>query len=377
MVVGFGSTVLAKGGAGGILDGIGSYTQELGAALLDIDVDIRPVTFGVDAGNLIFDRRVTCLPNFAYGLGFSSFLGRSFPSSGDLCKNIDIFHATDHHIPRLKQTPVVATLMDAIPLAHPEWASQRLRRIKNLLWKHTTTWADRVVTISEYSKLDLIKFFDVPPDRIRVVPLGVDTRYFEKTDDQRTCEYLRSQAVSAKGFFLFIGTLQPRKNVDAILDAYCLLPEDIASDIPLVIVGRMGWGCEQLVDRINSFTTIKNRRVIWLKAVSDIEKRMLLRSALALVFPSLYEGFGLPVLEAFASGLPVITSNSTALYEVAQGASLLVSPTCIEEIAQAMSKLVTNEPLRDELRELGLERAKQYTWENCARLTRDTYGELL
>lgn len=376
MRVGFGATVLAKSLDNNRMDGIGYYSQELASGLRQNDVDLKPIVFGPTMVRELFQTPLQILPRFIYGLG-AGLLGMSYPASGKLNLDIDLYHATDHIIPRFKKIPVVATIMDAIPLVRPQWTSQRLRSLKNLLWKRTASWADHVVTISEYSKRDLIDIFDIPSEKITVTPLGVDQRYFDSVQSTASNGYLDRIGLKSESFFLFVGTLQPRKNIETILLAYFRLPAHIRCEIPLVIVGRAGWGCTDLVARLMEYVDRGDSGVKWLKEVADLEKRILMQNATALVFPSLYEGFGLPVLEAFASGLPVITSNTTSLPEVASGAALLIDPTNVEQLAHEMGRVVEENGLRTELKTKGLERARAFTWSRCATDTIEVYRKML
>lgn len=369
--VGFGATVLAQGLRQKQLDGIGYYSQELARALLHLNSDIYPVVFGQSDTDLGWERSAKAWGKYKTGALISAVVGCAHPGSTN---EFDLFHATDHHIPKLRQTPVLATLMDAIPLAHPEWASARLRILKNNLWKHAAHWADHIVTISEYSRDQIIENFGIHEQRISVVPLGVEQRYFDRIEDQYSQHVLQTLGLRA-GYFLFVGTLQPRKNLLRVIQAHQALPQVLRQARPLVIVGRNGWGSDSLVRHFHSISD--QEPVYWLGRVSDLQKRVLLQNAAALVFPSLCEGFGLPVLEAFASFTPVITSNTTSLPEVAADAAWLVNPFDVEEIAHAMRVLGEEESLSESLRVKGLARARNFTWLACAQATHALYKDIV
>ena len=187
-------------------------------------------------------------------------------------------------------------------------------------------------------------------------------------------ETLRRYGLPDK-FFLFVGTLQPRKNIARVIEAYRSLPQGIRNEVPLVIVGRAGWQCDEIADALASGNY--GTSVFWLRHLPDDDLLAVMKAATALVFPSLYEGFGLPVLEAFAAGTPVITSNGTSLPEVAGDAALLVDPVDIASIAEAMLRLLENPELVNILREKGYVRAREHSWDRTALMTLDVYRRVL
>lgn len=377
MRVGFGCTVMAKGLCQGGIDGIGSYTQELARNLSGVsDIDLTPVSFGIRLNGALpfFEHKPRVLLNYAPMAVVSAVSPFVFPGNESLKRQIDLFHATDHLVPRFSGFPVVATLMDAVPLAHPEWIRVGLAKFKSALWRRSARWADHILTISEYSKADIVRYFGINPDKITVTPLGVDERFFERIDPVKKAEIIKRHGLPER-FYLFVGTLQPRKNLERLLDAHAALPLSLQKEIPLVIVGRAGWGCEALVARLHD--TALAGRIYWLNYLPDEEVRALLQSAQALVFTSLYEGFGLPVVEAFASGLPVIASNTTALPEVTSGAAILVDPLVVGEISDAMRQIIEVPGLAKMLTEAGMRRARQLNWAACVAGTMDVYRKVL
>lgn len=374
MRVGFGCTVLANGLQHGGVDGIGSYTRELGGRLEGHEsISLLPLSFGVPAiANFPLARTpVRVMSRYAPMATVSAICPFAFPTMGI---GMDVFHATDHLIPRFSGIPVVATLMDAIPLSHPEWVRMRLAGLKRWLWRRASRWADHVITISDYSKREIATHFDINPEKISVVPLGVDERYFERFDSHEKQDVIQRLDLPEQ-FFLFVGTLQPRKNIGRVLDAHAALSSRLRKNVPLVVVGRNGWGCESLVARLRDEAS--HRFVFWLDYLPDRELRVLMQMAQALVFPSLCEGFGLPVAEGFASGLPVITSNTTALPEVAKDAALLVNPLNVGEISDAMRQVVEVSGLNERLVNAGLCRAHELSWAACAEKTLNIYQRVL
>jgi len=374
MRVGLGTTLLARGLAHHHLDGIGYYTQELAQRLPSVGCEWRPMVFGPTTLGHIDQHLIERLPRYSTAALLSAISGQGFAGHRQLRGQIDLFHATDHHIPRLPGIPVLATLMDAIPLSHPEWANPRLRSFKNKLWRQASRWADHVVTISDYAKTQIIEHFGLEADHISVVPLGVDQRFHERLDPAAVQSVCQAHQLE-RPFYLCIGSLQPRKNIDRVMDAYQSLPPQVRQTHDLVIVGRHGWGSEALVQRLQSMPPPSGVR--WLGGVPDLDKRALLQSATALVFPSLSEGFGLPVLEAFASQTPVITSSTTSLPEIAADAALLVDPCDTQAIAHAMQEIADSPSQAAHLRRQGLVRAQQYNWQTCAQQTAAIYQRML
>ncbi|MBR7915027.1 glycosyltransferase family 4 protein [Burkholderia vietnamiensis] len=377
MKVGFGTTALARSSAHGGVDGIGSYTRELGRALLARGgIDLLPAGFGAVVDDEAFPG---ARPPVNLGRHeIATVLGAVTPWSwvdgkGLRAERVDVFHATDHLIPKLSGIPVIATLMDAIPLSHPEWTTIRLAALRRWLLRRSGHWADHVITISDYSKREIVEHFGIAPDRISVVPLGVHPRFFERIDPAERAAVLKRLGLPEQ-FFLCVGTLQPRKNLERVVDAHASLPPALRRDIPLVIVGRAGWGCEQLVARLNA---VQDGGVRWLQYLPDHDVRALMQSGTALVFASLCEGFGLPVVEAFASGLPVIASNTTSVPEVAADAAILIDPASVGEIADGMRLIVGQTDKADALRAAGLARARALNWSTCADQTLAVYDAVL
>lgn len=366
--------MLARGLQSGGVDGIGSYTRELGHELLRTEnTEVLPVSFGFQTDGSFPLQNVIQLPRYLSMLATSGVGTLSFTGQRLLRQKINLFHATDHLVPRYRDIPVVATLMDTIPLSNPEMIRTRFAWLKSRLWRHTGHWADKIITISDYSKSDIVHYFGIPPERINVIPLGVDNRYFEAIDiDFKTS--IRKKLNLPEHFFLFVGTLQPRKNLERLLDAHALLSKQLQQEIPLVIVGRAGWGHERLMPRLTEPSARK--RIIWLNYLGDLEVRALMQSALAMMFVSLYEGFGLPVVEAFASGLPVIASNTTSIPEVTGDAALLVDPLDIGAISTTMQQLIDDAPLRQRMKIAGWQRAREMTWAKCAKQTCSVYSSL-
>jgi len=376
MRLGFGVTALERSLTTGGCDGIGNYTQALMERLTDHpEIDVFPISYGYALSQLTdgYCAPIRCMRYSP--LAAASFVSRlSFPGTRKLRKQLDLIHAPDHLIPNYAGIPVVASIMDAIPLSNPEWVSSTLGGVKNALWKRSVQWASHVITISEYSKQEISKHFNFDERKISVIPLGVDEKWFQPLEISVTQLVLDKYGLP-KRYFLVVGTLQPRKNIGRIIDAWRSLPSGIRKEIPLVVAGRAGWLCEDVIEILAS--CVEKNSLRWLRYLPSDDLFAVLKGATALVFPSLCEGFGLPVVEAFAAGTPVITSNTTSLPEVAGDAALQVNPLDMEDIANAMQLISENQEIANEFIKKGKERALLYSWDKTASMTIDVYKNTL
>jgi glycosyltransferase involved in cell wall biosynthesis len=373
MRIGFGVTALCNGLSGGGLDGIGNYTREIMSRIASApQVELLPFSFrakipadiglGVELGR------------YSANTAWSVATGANFFGIDDLVNRVDLIHATDHYVPRCKPAPMVATLMDAIPLSHPQWLRSEFRDIKNFLWKRAANWADEVITISEYSKIELSTWAGISIDKITVIPLAVDERWFNSVSSDASAR-VRQLYQLPETFFISVGTLQPRKNVESTIWAHRALSPSERVRTPLIIIGRAGWKCEEVMRLIEEDSA--SGAVRWLKHVPDGDLLPVLKLASALVFPSLGEGFGLPVLEAFAASVPVISSNTTSLPEVTGEAAISLNPLDVDAISQAMQQVLQDQNLVLMLKQRGLARAKEFTWQACADATLKVYRKML
>ena len=211
--------------------------------------------------------------------------------------------------------------------------------------------ASGLIAISESTRNDSVRVLGLDPGRIEVIYPGVPDAFFGATPVRRK-----------KPYMLFVSTIEPRKNVDVLLDAYQSLPASVRQEFDLVVAGPPGWGNPSALRRLRAGV----KGVEYLGYVPDQELPGLTAGAAAFVYPSLYEGFGLPVAQAMAAGVPVITSNVSSLPEVAGGAGLLVDPHSVGELASAMQKILLSPSLRTELGACGAVRAQAFRWDVCA-----------
>jgi len=378
MNIGFSCTVWAGGERTGHLDGIGIYSRALWQGLSEVtqgsDTRLTPYAFGKHFPAMSCGSPQVLAKDYRTHAILSGVLKLPLGNSAAISRDIDLFHATDHHIPLIRGVPTVATIMDLIPLLHPKWIKQDLRSLKSWLFATSIRRADHIITISEYSKQDMVQHLGIEPERISVTPLGVAPIYFERIEPHQREAVLEKHALTP-GFFLFVGTLQPRKNLPRVLQAFQQLPEAVRKAHPLVIVGRDGWGNKELLPQLEALQQRGEGR--WLSYLPQNEVLALLQSAGAMVFASLYEGFGLPVIEAFAAQCPVIASNTTSIPEVALDAAWSVDPSNVQSICAAMLKVLQHNDEREQKIQRGLARARQHTWQACAQQTLDVYRKVL
>jgi glycosyltransferase involved in cell wall biosynthesis len=255
---------------------------------------------------------------------------------------------------------------DVVPLDHPEWLTRKFVAWYRWLIPRLCHRARRVIAISEFTKGRLIEACGVPSERVVVIPNGVDQR-FSPRPAHDTDQVQRTLGLPTKHYVLSLGSLEPRKNVLGLMAAWTQLERRLPEDIHLVVAGGRG---KRAIFADAAYARIPNR-VHFTDRVADEYLPSLLSGALAFVYPSMYEGFGLPVLEAMATGTPVITSDRTALPEVAGGAALHVNPYDIDSIAWAIERIVCEPELRADLRVRGLSRAHELTWDRAAQRTAD------
>jgi glycosyltransferase involved in cell wall biosynthesis len=272
-------------------------------------------------------------------------------------KKANVFLTLTHYAPRISPIPTIVSVMDLSYLHFPETFK------KNDLYQ-LTKWteysvknAKKIITISNSSKDDIIKYYKVPESKVTVVHLGLKPLSMKATSKSL------SEFGIDKKFVLFVGTLQPRKNIERLIEAFSKLPES-SKDYQLVIVGKKGWLYEPILNAPEKYNI--KERVLFLDYVSDNDLPAFYAKAEVFVLPSLYEGFGLPILEAMRYECPVITSKVSSLPEAGGDAALYFDPESTDDIRDTIQKVLSNDTLRKAMIEKGKAHYKNFTWEKAA-----------
>lgn len=269
--------------------------------------------------------------------------------------------------------PSVATIHDLSFIHYPQFHPQkRVDWLSSQLPK-TLARADFLITDSDEIRNELISDMGVSSNRVRTVYLGAAEAYRPQTTEQ-TRTTLEPYGLKHGRYVLFVGTLEPRKGVDTLIDAWCRLPKALREEFPLVLAGAPGWHNEALNNRIRVLEISHGLRQLSFVPGNDLPT--LYAGATVFAYPSLYEGFGLPVLEAMSCGVPVICTADTSMAEFTEGSALLVDRGNHEQLTAHLGELLANEPYRNAFAEAGLARSKYFSWKRCAQQTLEIYREV-
>lgn len=283
-------------------------------------------------------------------------------------EELDLLHCPSPLVPGRLDIPMVVTLHDVIGWDHPEWLSRaNVAQLRTRLPKALNRGA-HVITSSHYSKQRIVDRLEVPEERITVTVLGLDERFSatHAADDDARLQALGLE----RSYLLTVGTLQPRKNVEASISAFEQLSERFP-ELDLVVVGARGWRDDELIGRLDRSPVTDRIKV--LGRVSDEDLVAVYRGADCFVFPSRYEGFGFPPLEAMACGTPVVSSGATSLAEIVEGVGVVIDPDDTDQIAEEVADVLTSDQKRESMIAKGIEHAASFTWERCAEETVAVY----
>ncbi len=296
----------------------------------------------------------------------------TFPNRARKAK-VDLLHQPCFSAPLLYPGKVVVTCHDLISVFFPENLPLASRLFYSQWEPFSYRKASKIIAISEHTKKDLMAFLKIPEEKIRVIRLAASSD-FRPVKSPKILKKVQKKYRTGADYILDVGTLEPRKNLPFLVRAYALAVRE-GVDVKLVITGKKGWyfeGLFKLVDDLN----LKDR-VIFSGYVAEKDLPALYSGARAFVFPSLYEGFGLPPLEAMACGTPVISSSTSSMPEVIGKAGILISPKDERVWARNILKILHDKALGRTLSQMGLRQAKKFSWEETARQTIDVYQEVL
>src|SRR5687767_2737787 len=281
----------------------------------------------------------------------------------------DVCHFTNYLAPLSCDCPQIVTIYDMTVFITPRYHHFKKLVLDRTLIPRVARRADAIITVSNSARYDILRHLKVPREKVKVIAGGVSS-HFRPVDDQAQLDAVRSKYGLHQPFILYVGTIEPRKNLTRLIQAFSDLKK---SGLPhkLVIVGQQGWQVGPIFAEVERLGLAKD--VLFTGYVPLEELPALYSLCESMAFPSLYEGFGLPVLEAMACGAAVVTSRSSSLIEVAGEAALLVNPLSVDEIADSLRRLHRDPDLRAELRQHGIARSSQFTWEAAARSTLDLY----
>ena len=275
-----------------------------------------------------------------------------------------------HTIPLIHPDKVVTTCHDVAFLRLPEAYDWLALRYHKFAIKFVIRHAAKIISVSEFTKNELVEFFKISPGRIAVVPNGYDSERYKVIEDKEAVAKVLEKYKITEPYILYAGRMELKKNTPGLVEAFGLLKKSSKFQVPsykLVLVGQPGFGYEKVIKAIAD-NDLQND-VIMPGWVGKHDLPHLMNGAAVFVFPSLYEGFGIPILEAMACGTPVVASGIPALREVAGEAAYLVDPYSPENMAEGINRVLTDEHLREDLKIRGLERARQFSWERCAKET--------
>lgn len=284
-------------------------------------------------------------------------------------ERVDLLHALAFVTPLLSPCPSVVTIYDLSFLLYPDSFKRSKRFYLSLFTRLSARRARRIIAISESTKRDVVRLLGVPPEKVEVVCCGIDEAFRPLAEDQVAA--FRSKRGLPERFILFVGTIEPRKNVTKLIEAFATLRYCDLAPLKLVIGGAKGWFYDDVFARVEELGL--EGQVMFPGYIPVSKLPLWYNAAELFVYPSLYEGFGLPPLEAMACGTPVVTANTSSLPEVVGQAGLTVDPLDVEELAEAMRQVLDDEALRQEMRERGLQRAKGFSWTKTAQETVQVY----
>jgi alpha-1,3-rhamnosyl/mannosyltransferase len=363
------------------LTGIGQYTFHLAKGLQALPELELNLFYGSGWSKEVRDQpvpRITAIKTLIkqsvpYAYAIKRFLEQNIFTRGVQSNQAEIYHEPNFLAFKFNG-PSVITVHDLSWIRFPHTHPAERVRAMNTYFEPGLRRASLILTDSEFVKRELMDVFGVKADHIRPVLLGVEPLFYPRTAEDTRTVLNRHNLVHGQ-YLLAVGTLEPRKNLQVALRAYMLLPQQVRKHFPLVLVGMSGWHTSELELQIAPLVSAGEIRQIGYLPREELA--MVSAGALTLIYPSIYEGFGLPPLEAMACGVPVIASEVSSLPEVVGDTGLLINPHDDEALAQAILKMITDNHFRQQLSQKALARSAEFTWDKCARQTVDVYHQAL
>ncbi len=282
---------------------------------------------------------------------------------------LDLFHSPYYIKPYLLPCPSVVTIYDLIPRLYPQYISPWARGIFEVAIRLATVTSRLVISVSQSAKEDLVRLLGVPPSKVWVTPLGVDTQFHPV--NEKAVLNLRQKYDLSEGYILYLGINKPHKNLVRLVKAFA----KVKTGRKLVLAGKEDPRYRKVHEVVKRLSL--QERVVFLGQVPEDDLPALYSGAALFVFPSLYEGFGLPLLEAMACGVPVVCSSTSSLPEIAGRAAVMVDPLDVSQLARALKRVLGDSDLRVSMREEGLKQAARFSWERTAKETLAVYRQVL
>ncbi|MFC1959441.1 glycosyltransferase family 4 protein [Chloroflexota bacterium] len=287
-------------------------------------------------------------------------------------QKIDLLHVPTGLAPVVPTSPIVLSILDVLVLTMPENFPKWQRTYSRMVLPRVARQASMILTISEFSKQEIIKQLDVPPERVAVTYLSVSPEF--KPQGPVVVESILDPNILNTPFILAVGTLEPRKNITRLVEAFARLKKK-GYPHKLIHVGGKGWLYDEIFEAVHELNLVNDILFLGRQPLATLVA--LYNKATVLVYPSLMEGFGLPVLEAMNCGCPVVTSNVSSLPEVIGDAGIQVDPLDTRQITTAIEQVLDNEELAAQMRQKGLLRAREFSWQRCAQETIDVYEQVV
>jgi glycosyltransferase involved in cell wall biosynthesis len=353
--------------------GVGKSLRELIDCFLRIVPGWKVTLYTDRRGNLDFPLPARIKQIDIRGSRFNAWERIRLPVAAAIDR-LDLLHCPSQTAPPVTPCPMILTVHDLIPLRMDDgWSSGEVKRFRKALARSVAN-AGRIIAVSEFTRRDLLSEFQISEDKVDVIPWGVRAKSYQDIPEEEWKTLCQTAGLRSP-FFVAFGGDSPRKNVTRILEAMALFARTVSRDVQLAFVGATP-GMQKKIEAMTSQWGI-SKNVVSLGYLPDEIVASLLSKSEAVVYASLYEGFGLPILEAMAVGAPVITSNVTSMPEIAGDAAILIDPHDAAAIAHAMRECYLNDGIKGELRSRGFRRREDFTWERTARETLAVFRQAL